>query len=144
MINLNSSTNIYRPIKQVFEFISAPENDFLWQYGTLASARLSEGGTGVGASFRSVGHFLGQRMQSTFEVTTYEPNSKYAFKSLSGTLQSETSYTFETKRGCTVVNLTMQAAMMGPQPVSEVVLEKKMRKQFKENLTLLKDVLEEE
>jgi hypothetical protein len=142
MIHLTSSTNIYRPIQQVFEFISMPENDFLWQYGTLASVRLFEGITGTGRSFRSIGHFMGLRMQSTFEVTAYEPNSRYAFKSISGNLQSQTSYTFETIKGCTVVNLSMQAAMLDPQPVSEFVLEKKMRKQFKENLTLLKDVLE--
>ena len=41
MINLNNSVMIYRPIKQVFDFISAAENDFQWQYGILESARLS-------------------------------------------------------------------------------------------------------
>jgi len=86
MINLNVSTTIYRPIGQVFEFMSAPENDFQWQYGTLVSARLSEGDSEIGTSFRSIGHLMGRRVQSTFEVTEFEPNRKYAFKSLSGPL----------------------------------------------------------
>ncbi len=42
MINLTLDTKIYRPIKQVFDFVSEPENDFQWQYGTLASTRLSD------------------------------------------------------------------------------------------------------
>jgi len=54
MINLNSSTLIYRPIRQVFDFISAPENDFQWQYGTLASARISEGAGNIGTFFEAL------------------------------------------------------------------------------------------
>jgi hypothetical protein len=41
MIHLDISTIIYRPIRQVFDFVSTPENDFQWQYGTLATASLS-------------------------------------------------------------------------------------------------------
>jgi hypothetical protein len=42
MIKLFSSTLIERPIKQVFDFVSTPENDFQWQYGTLATASLPQ------------------------------------------------------------------------------------------------------
>jgi hypothetical protein len=43
MIILKVSTMICRTVKQVFDFVSAPENDFQWQYGTLAAARVSDG-----------------------------------------------------------------------------------------------------
>ncbi|MBK6791113.1 MAG: hypothetical protein IPG80_00930 [Anaerolineales bacterium] len=68
MINLNINTIIYKPVKLVFDFMSTPENDFQWQYGTLASARLSEGTNTIGSFFRSIGHLMGQRAQGTFEV----------------------------------------------------------------------------
>jgi len=61
MINLNISALIYRPVNQVFDFVSAPENDFQWQYGTLETARLSKGGSVTGSFFRSVGHLMGRR-----------------------------------------------------------------------------------
>ena len=32
MIQVISNTQIYQPIKRVFDFISTPENDFQWQY----------------------------------------------------------------------------------------------------------------
>ena len=142
MINLTSSTLIYRPIKQVFDFMSTPENDFQWQYGTLASAQISEGVTRVGTFFRSIGHLLGRRVQGTFEVTEYEPNEKYGFKSLSGPLQSHTSYAFEMARGCTKIDISTQAIAVNSLLLNEGVLEKKMKKQLKENLALLKDILE--
>ena len=43
MINLVSNKLIYRPITEIFNFISTPENDFQWQYGILASAQISDG-----------------------------------------------------------------------------------------------------
>ena len=144
MININSSTLIYRPIKRVFDFISTPENDFQWQYGTLASTSITEGTTTVGNFFRSVGHLMGHRAQSTFEVTEYEPNKKYGFKSLSGPLQSFTTYTFNLAKGCTQVELSMQANAINLLHLNENVIEKKMKKQFKENLAMLKNILEAE
>ncbi|HEY6072088.1 MAG TPA: hypothetical protein VIV15_01565, partial [Anaerolineales bacterium] len=90
MIDLSISTMIYRPIGQVFDFMSTPDNDFEWQYGTLASKNISEDPGRVGTQFQSVGHLMGRRNLSTFEVTEYEPNKKYGFKSLSGPLLSQT------------------------------------------------------
>ena len=144
MININSSTLIYRPIKRVFEFISMSENDFQWQYGTLASAQLADGQAKVGTAFRSVGHLLGHRSQSTYEVTEYEPNRKYGFKSLTGPLNSFTSYTFNIAKGCTQVDLSLQANAVNLIEFNENILEKKLKKQIKENLAMLKNILESE
>jgi hypothetical protein len=143
MINLNASTMIYRPIQQVFDFVSSPENDFQWQYGTLTAVGLSEGVSKIGSFFRSIGHLLGQRVQSTFEVTEYEPNRKYGFKSLSGPLHSQTSYTFEVASGSTKISISTQAHVVDFFQMNERLLENKMKRELKENLTLLKDVLEE-
>src|SRR6266498_4961888 len=109
MINLNMSMMIYQPVRQVFDFVSTPENDFQWQAGTLATARLSEGVSNKGTFFRSIGHLMGQRNLSTFEVTEYEQNRKYGFKSLSGPLHSQTSYTFESASGSTKISISTQA-----------------------------------
>ena len=142
MINLYMSTVIYRPVKQVFDFVSAPENDVKWQYGTLMAARLPDGVDKLGSFFRTVGHLLGRRNQGIFEVTEYEPNRKYGFKSLSGALHSQTSYTFEMSKGSTKINITTQAQASNSFEMNERLMERKMKKQLKENLALLKDVLE--
>jgi len=142
MIQILANTQIYQPIKRVFDFISTPENDFQWQYGTLASTRLSNGMIGLGANFQSVSHFMEHRIQSTFEVTAYETNLKYGFKSISGPLQSFTTYTFEIIKNCTQVNVSMQVNTVNLIGFNENVLEKKLKRQIKENLAMLKNILE--
>jgi hypothetical protein len=144
MINLNLSTTIYRSVGQVFDFVSVPENDFQWQYGTLASARLSESPAVIGTIFRSIGHLMGHRVLSTFEVTEYEPNRKYSFRSLSGPFHSQTSYTFEITNGSTRINISTQANVINFFQMNEGILEKKMKKQLKENLAMLKGLLDRE
>jgi hypothetical protein len=142
MINLNVSTIIYRPVKQVFDFVSAPENDFQWQYGTLAAASLPDGADRLGSFFRTIGHQFGHRLQGVFEVTKYEPNRKYAFKSISGPLNFQTCYTFKIDDGSTKISIATQANAANIFDMNERLMERKMKKQLKENLSLLKDLLE--
>lgn len=143
MIHLDMSTIICRPVGQVFDFVSTPENDCQWQYGTLATASLSEGTSRPGTFFRSIGHLWGRRVQGTFEVTEYELNRKYGFKSLSGPLHSQTSYTFERANGGTRINISTRAHMVNFFQMNERILGRKIKIQSKENLTMLKDLLEE-
>src|SRR6266487_577782 len=114
MINLNMSMMIYQPVRQVFDFVSTPENDFQWQAGTLATARLSEGVSNRGTFFRSIGHLMGQRNLNTFEVTD----------------------------GGTKINISTQVNAINFFQVDQGVLGKKMKEQLKENLAVLKDLLE--
>ena len=134
---------IYRPVKQVFDFVSTPENDFQWQYGTLATARLPKGRGAMRTFFRSIGHLMGRRNLSTFEVTEYQPDQKYGFKSLSGPLSSQTSYRLGmADNGCTKIEISIQADVVNFLQMDEGILEKKMKKQLKEDLAILKDLLE--
>src|SRR5690349_23905372 len=103
MIHLHGSTIIYRPIQQVFDFMSTPENDFQWQDGTLATTRLSGEVGKMGALFRSIGHLMGHRLLTTFEVIEYEQGRRYRVRSLSGPLHSQTTYTFAGTDGNTKI-----------------------------------------
>ena len=142
MINVNVSTIIDRPAQQVFDFVSEPENDFQWQYKILETARLSEDVNNTRIHYRSIGHFMGRRNLSIFEVAEYNPNKKYSIKFLSGPLHSQTSYTFETVNSGTKVNVSIQASLADFHQMDEVLVEKSLKKQLKENLALLKNLLE--
>jgi hypothetical protein len=142
LINISSSILIYRPLNRVFDFISSAANDFEWQYGTLASGQLSEGARRVGASFRSIGHLMGRRVQGTFEITEYEANHRYGFKSLSGPLHMHTLYSLELADGSTRVNVATDASPANVLQVSEPMMKKYMQKQLREDLAMLKSILE--
>lgn len=143
MINLISSALIERPVRQVFDFVSTPENDFQWQYGTLATARLSKGSGAMRTFFRSIGHLMGRRNLGTFEITEFEPNKKYGFKSLSGPVHSSTSYTLENVSGRTRINISIQASAPNFFHITEKLLWKTMKLQLEEDVARLKTILEE-
>jgi uncharacterized membrane protein len=93
--------------------------------------------------FRSIGHWMGRSNLSTFEVTEYKPDQKYGFKSLSGPLSSQTSYSLGlADNGCTRIEISIQADVVNFFSMDESILEEKMKKQLKEDLAKLKDVLE--
>lgn len=142
MICIDLNTHIYRPLKQVFQFVSTPENDFQWQYGTLASARISKSEMGVGALFRAVGHFIGQRIESVYEVTEFELDKEYGFKSLSETMHTHTLYTFDIWQGSTAIKASIQIIPGSFFQPNVLNAEKRVKKQYRENLALLKNVLE--
>jgi hypothetical protein len=143
MINLISSTLIERPVKQVFDFVSTPENDFQWKYGTLASARLSEGAGSRGTFFRTIGHLMGRKNLGTFEITEYELDKKYGFRSLSGPVHSTTAYTLENVDGRTRINISIRACAPKFFHITEKLLRKTMKMQLEEDVAALKAILEE-
>ena len=142
MIDLNFSTFINRPVTQVFDFISTTKNDVHWQYGALASNQTSKGSIGAGTLFESLGHFLGRRVQSNFEITEYEPNRKYGYKSVTGPIEIRTSYTFEIIQGGTCVTASTQLHQNNFFKVPDAIVAISAKKQFKENLANLKSLLE--
>ena len=142
MISLDLSTHIYRPLTQVFSFVATPENDFQWQYGTLDSNQISRGEMGVGTLFHVTGNFLGQRIESTYEVTEFVPNKSYGFQSRSGPLESHTLYTFEISKATTKLSMSARVRIGELFKPGDCTVEKKIKKQYRENLALLKGVLE--
>ncbi len=142
MIRFDLNTRIYRPVKQVFAFVATPENDFQWQCGTLTSAQISNGEIGMGTLFRAVGHLMGERIESIYEITVFDSNKQYGFKSVSGPVDSYTLYTFEISEGGTKVNLSMETNPRDLFELNGVIVVKKFKKQYKENLAMLKSILE--
>jgi hypothetical protein len=142
MIHINSTITIHRPVRQIFNFVSSTENDTQWQYGILASHRHTQNPIGLGMLFSSLSHFMGRRLQSKFEVTEYEPNRRYGFVSRVGPIQLQSSYTFEIFQGGTQVKATLHINQGGYFRLPDSIVARFAKKQLKENLTILKNILE--
>jgi len=142
MFNLTLSTMIDAPIEQVFDYMCTPENDFRWQYGTLATARITNRHNRMGVYFRSIGHLLGRRNLGTYQVIESNSNRKYRFKSLSGPLHLHTAYTFDTADDGTRVTISIRVGVVNFFRMNERILEKRMMRQLRENLKVLKGLLE--
>ena len=142
MMKFDLSTHIYRPLQQVFAFVTTPENDFHWQYGTLMSNKISRGEVDVGTLFRTVGHFMGRRFERVYEVTEFKPNQKYGFRSQTGPVDSDTLYTFELIKGSTRIGNSVQISLCEPFKSNPTTAERLLKKEYRENLALLKEILE--
>ena len=142
MISINLNALILRPAWEVFDFIANPENNPQWQYGSLGSVQLSSGDMHVGTLFSSIGHFMGRRIQSDFEVTEFETNKSYSFETISGPIQLQTSYNFEVVDHGTNVVVSSLINPGGFFKLIDSIVAKVAKKQFKENLTTLKELLE--
>jgi len=142
MISINLNALILRPVWEVFDFIADPENNPQWQYGSLGSVQLSSGDMQVGTLFSSIGHFMGRRIQSNFEVTEFETNKSYGFETISGPIQLQTSYKFEiVDRGTNVIVFSL-INPGGFFKLIDPIVTRAAKKQFKENLIMLKKLLE--
>jgi len=142
MISINLNALILRPVWEVFDFITNLENNPQWQYGSLESVQLSSGAMQVGTVFSSFGYFMGRRIQSDFEVTEFETNKSYGFDTISGPIQLQASYSFEALNRGTNVIVSSLINPGGFFKMVDPIVTRVARKQFKENLTRLKEILE--
>ena len=133
---------ILRPVWEVFDFITTLENNSQWQYGSLISMKTSDGDMQVGTVFGSFGHFMGRRIQSDFEVTEFEANKSYGFETISGPIQLQTSYSFEAVNRGTNVIVSSLINPGGFFKLLDPIVARATKKQFKENLARLKELLE--
>jgi len=142
MINLYASTLIYKPVSQVFDFVSTRENDIQWQYGILSAGSVSNYFGPKGTFFRIVAHLSGRRNVGTFQVIDYETDRKYKFRSLTGPLRSETTYILGAEADATRIIITTQAHIVNFFQMNERLLGLRMNLQLRENLARLKSLLE--
>lgn len=142
MFNLSINTRIEAPVGRVFDYMCNPENDFRWQYGTLATETITNRHNKKGVYFRSIGHLMGRRNLGTYQVIESIANRKYRFKSLSGPLHFHTAYTFSVDGSGTKVNIYIRVGVVNFFPMNERILERRAKKQLKDNLSMLKELLE--
>jgi uncharacterized protein YndB with AHSA1/START domain len=148
MARIEASVVINRPVEEVFEFVTNPKNDLLWESGALESEQTSEGPMGVGTTLRSVSLMMGRRMEMTAEVTEYEPNRKIKYKGASGPMSIEASYTFEPVEGGTRVSFVGEGETRGFFKrlfgLADSIVVRMMQRSMLTHFASLKDILEAE
>jgi len=97
---------------------------------------------GVDTTLREVFSLLGRRIESTGEVTGYEPNNKFAFKATSGPMPAEVTMTIESVEGGTRLTIVAEVEPVGFFRVAEPLVALTLRRQSETNLANLKGLLE--
>lgn len=145
MARVEASALIKRPVEAVFEFVTNPENDSLWQTGGVGDfEQTPEGPIRLGTTQKGVSQFLGQRAEWTTEVTEYEPNRKVTYDLAWGPIRAEQSAIFEPVEGGTRFTLVTEGEVGGFFKVAEPVAIRVIRRDIEASVANLKDILEAE
>ncbi|MBI5353500.1 MAG: SRPBCC family protein [Chloroflexi bacterium] len=142
MINLDFSTLIDRPVKDVFVFVSDPNNMSKWNSAVVSIQQITPGAVGVGTKFKTVGEALGRRLEGELQVQTYEPQSKCGFQLKAGPMQMNLTLSLKTVGTGTKISLNVQGNPAGVFKLAEGVMTGQLKSLMDGNFAKLKSVLE--
>lgn len=142
MIKMEQSIVINCPSEQVFTFIANPENETKWQADLVESTFTSNGAVGVGSKGRDLRQFMGKPVETTWEVTEYQPSQKMAFRVITGPIPFQGSYIFEPVQDGTKFTFTAWAETKGLSKLFDPIVSRMGKKQYERDLATLKTVLE--
>ena len=144
MTRIERSVVIERPIDEVWEFVHDTTKDALWQTTLTESEKLTDGPMRVGTRVREVRHFLGVRIELTWEVTEYEPNRTSAIRGVSGPVPLTGRYRLEPLDFGTRFTVSGELDAHGLFKLAEPVFARITSRELEANLGHLKDLLESE
>ncbi len=142
MITYEKSIFINRPQQQVFDFLSNPANHSKYSKMAESAEWISKGPHGVGSTYRGVGKVLGRKIESTNEITKWDPPNQYSYKSISGSFPFDTTYTFESSENGTQLSVRAQLEIGGFFKIAEGLVGKQAKKQIDADFEALKLFLE--
>jgi uncharacterized membrane protein len=131
-----------RPLEEVFTSIADYESHTNWQNGLRDAKFTSQGLTGVGTTFAFVNEFLGRRLEGEGEITEYEPDAKFAWRSKMGPLLVDGSWTFEPVAHGTRVIRMVESEAGGLMRLALPIMGFMLRRQGDQDLAKLKAQLE--
>jgi uncharacterized protein YndB with AHSA1/START domain len=139
MVRIEHEVTIARTPADVFAYLTDMQNLPQWQAtaleGRLESERMGQGARGI-----EVRKVLGQRMESTLEVTEYEPDRRFDAEIVSGPVTFRVSHELEPENGGTRLRFVLEGE---PGAVFEQPdLERQVRRQVQDDFRTLKILLE--
>lgn len=142
MFKFEKSVFINQPIEEVFEFLTDPANDSKWREVAESREWSSDGPIRVGSTQRSVSKMLGRKIETTTEVTAWNPPQLYGSKSIDGPIPFEATQKFESQDGGTLVTFSGQAEISGFFKLAEGLVGKQLEKTIEKDLNDLKQYME--
>ncbi|MBI5303429.1 MAG: SRPBCC family protein [Chloroflexi bacterium] len=143
MKHIETSITINRPIDQVFTFVTDFSKAVEWQAGIVEARITSNAPRGVGTTYVWVQQIVGQKMDTSGEITAWDPPRRYEWKSVNGPFPVSGGITFRAEGNGTAVTQYADAEPGGFFKLAEGLLVKQIEGQFAQSLKTLKELLEQ-
>ena len=133
---------IKRPVEEVFAYVSDAEKGPQWQKALVETRRITDGPLGIGTQYAGVRQFMGRKVESVMQYTTYELNKKVVFTSDSGSMPFVQTFLFEPAAGGTRLTARLELQTSGLMGLAKPMIASGIKREVDENFGILKDLLE--
>ena len=145
MVRFELSIDIDRPVHEVWEYLTEPENVPEWQSSAVSSHQVSAGPIGVGARLQDERRFLGKRATSDVEVSEFEPERLFTLHGLSGPVRFTVRHRLSQNGSGTRLDVEAEADPgSGLGRLVRPVVERAAEHELKGDFARLKAILEAE
>jgi uncharacterized protein YndB with AHSA1/START domain len=143
VIELTVTTDIERPVGEVFAYVTDPGKLPTWQRNTVSVRQEGDGPLRVGTRLREVHRGPGGReLASLVEVSELEPDRAFGLRMLDGPLPVHARIGFEPTATGTRMAFTAHGEPSGAMRLAQPLLRVALRRQFAEHCRNLKSVME--
>jgi uncharacterized membrane protein len=141
-IHVAESVIIARPVAQVFAFVADHRTLPAWTVGVKRSERLTDGPPACGSRYRVTGSLLGRTIESSYQVTAFEPERSFEGTMTSPMFGFSEQYLFEPDDQATRVSMTAAVEPHGVFRFLTPVMAAGVRRQVRADHRRLKAALE--
>ena len=142
MAGFNLSEWISRSPKDVFDFLTSPDNAPKVVQSVQSMVKLTEGPVRLGTLYRETRLMNGKEAHAELEVAEYEPVQKYAMRNVTEGIETVYRYRFHPEADGTRVDLVCEVKAGGLKKVMLPLVVSVLKKEDGDHLQRLKKALE--
>lgn len=142
MATIDQTFTVNAAAPTVFGYLTDPEQATVWQSSLLEARFEPEGEIRPGTTIHEVRKLLGRRIESTVEVTEFEPNRVFGGRTTSGPIPWHFTYRFDSEHETTRVAFHMEGEPGGFFRLAEPIVVRTVEKQLANDFSTLKELVE--
>jgi uncharacterized membrane protein len=141
-VDVSTSIVIARPRTTVATYAANPDNAPTWYVNVKSVEWKTAPPLAVGSRIAFVAQFLGKRMAYTYEIAELVTDERLVMRTAEGPFPMETTYTWETVDGGTLMTLRNRGTPAGFSTLMAPFMAWAMRRANQKDLAAFKRVLE--
>jgi uncharacterized protein YndB with AHSA1/START domain len=142
-VDVVTKTTIARPLEEVATYVAEPSNAPEWYVNIASADWKTPPPLQLGSRFAFVAHFMGRRLEYTYEVIDFVPNERLVMRTAEGPFPMETTYTWQRGAdGETRMTLRNRGEPSGFSKIAAPVMAAAMRRANEKDLRNLRAILE--
>ena len=141
-MRIEHSVVVNRPLSEVFAYLTDVRNVAEWQSGVIETRPHSAGAVTAGTRFTEVRDFMGRRVESTLEVSEYDPERRFSVRVVSGPVPLEVRHSLEAIGGATRISVVGEGEPGGLFKFAGALVARQAKREFETSFAALKRTLE--